>query len=210
MGMTEHRDLQSMSYLFHFSDGLTASGILLRSILQGSDSAPVAIVINDKGSRESTNTVLQHFSRGEQVLAVDLMFMGSAWDKQSPFLFAQMLDSIGDRPVGMEAAQLIRVIRWMQLKAGVSQVVLEANGIRSQMVALVAVALEPELFSRLIVQNGIRSFRYVLDKPVTFMEAPELFCLDLYRYFDIDSLQMLAQPATIQATHYLEIPDKRP
>ena len=208
--MTKHRGLQSISYLFQFDNGLSANGIWLRSILQSSDSAPVTIVLNDKGREASSEAVLQRFSRGEQVLALDLMFTGSAWKDEDPFLFVEMLDSLGDRPLGMQAAQLIRIARWAAKKAGVAKVRLEANGMRNQTAALVAAALEPNLFSELVVRDGLHSFNYVLEKPVTFVEAPELFCLDLYKDFDIDSLETLAAPTTIRASGFLELTETKP
>jgi hypothetical protein len=58
--------------------------------------------------------------------------------------------------------------------------------------ALVAAALEPEAFSALAVHDGIPSLQHVLDAPVMHTDAPELFCLDLYRRFDLDSLEALA------------------
>src|SRR5579863_3200908 len=88
IAMTKHRGLQSTSYLFQLNNGLSANGIWLRSIQQSSDNAPVTIVLNDKGREASAEAVLQRFSRGEQVLALDLMFMGSAWKNEYPFLFA--------------------------------------------------------------------------------------------------------------------------
>ena len=210
VAMTKHRDLQSISYLFQFNHSPSASGIWLRSILQSSDRSPVTIVLNDDGKEASAQTVLQSFSRGEQVLALDLMFMGSAWKDRDPFLFAQMLDSLGDRSLGMEAAQLIRIAQWAGQKANVNKVRLESSGIRSQAVVLVAAALEPRLFSELVVRDGIRSFSYVLEKPVTFEQAPELFCLDLYKDFDIDRLEALVGPAAVQASQYRELTGTKP
>jgi hypothetical protein len=32
----------------------------------------------------------------------------------------------------------------------------------------------------------MHSLAYVLDWPVHFVDAPELFCLDLYKEFDLD------------------------
>jgi hypothetical protein len=187
------------------NNGLSANGIWFRSILQSSDNAPTTIVLNDNGREAGADTAWQRFTLGEQVLALDLMFMGSAWKNQYPFLFAQMLDGLGDRPVGMEAAQLIRIARWAEQKTGDSKVRVEANGMRSQAVALVAAALEPDLFSEIEVQNGLHSFSYALEKPVEFDQAPELFCLDLYKDFDIDRLEALAAPATTRESHYLEL-----
>ena len=52
--------------------------------------------------------------RGEQVLAVDLVGMGDAAPDQPFDLIAEMLAATGERPLGMEAAQLIGVARWAQ------------------------------------------------------------------------------------------------
>jgi len=38
---------------------------------------------------------------------------------------------------------------------------------------------------------------YLLDAPVPYRSAPDLFCLDLYKYFDIDRLAMLAFPVKV-------------
>jgi dienelactone hydrolase len=210
VAMAKHRDLQSISYLFQLNNRLSASGIWLRSILQSSDTSPVTIVLNDNGKEASTQPVWQHFSRGEQVLALDPMFMGSAWKEKYPFLFAQMLDSLGDRPLGMEAAQLIRIAQWAEHKAHVDKVRLEVSGIRSQAVAVVAAALEPRLFSEVMVRDGMHSFSYVLEKPVTFEQAPELFCLDLYKNFDIDRLEAIAGPVAFKATEYRDVAATKP
>jgi hypothetical protein len=65
-------------------------------------------------------------------------------------------------------------------------------------VALVAAALEPSLFSEVVVRKGMPSLRYLVDKPVPFQEAADLFCLDLYKVTDVDRLTTLAAPTTIK------------
>jgi hypothetical protein len=205
---SKSKDVQSTSYLFQMSNKLSASGVWLRSILQSSDSAPVTVVLNDEGRQAGADAVSDRVNRGEQVLGLDLMFVGSSWKDTYPYLFAQMLDGIGDRPIGMEAAQLIRISRWARERAGVAQVRLEVDGIRSQAVALVAASLEPNLFSEIKVRRGMHSLSYLLDLPVTFEQAPDLFCLDLYKHFDVDSLEALAAPAKVTVSKYLEVPQK--
>jgi hypothetical protein len=136
------------------------------------------------------------------------MFTGTSWKDTQPFQFAQLLDGLGDRPIGMEAAQLSRITRWAKERAGVSNVRLEAGGIRNQLAALVAAALDPGLFSAVVVRNGMHSLSYVLELPVRFEQAPEIFCLDLYKEFDIDRLEALSAPIKVKVTKYLEIPKK--
>lgn len=205
---TKSKDVQTMSYVFQMSNGLSASGVWVRSILQSSDSAPVTLVLDDSGREAAAEAVSDRVNRGEQVLALDLMFTGSSWKDTQPFQFAQLLDGLGDRPLGMEAAQLSRITRWARERARVSSVRLEPGGIRAQVASLVAAALDPSLFSALVVRNGMHSLSYVLELPVHFEQAPELFCLDLYKDFDIDRLEALAAPAKVSVTKHLEIPKK--
>jgi len=37
-----------------------------------------------------------------------------------------------------------------------------------------------------------------LGAPVVFRSAPDVFCLDLYKEFDVDSITALAAPTVIQ------------
>jgi dienelactone hydrolase len=205
---TKSKDLQTTSYLFQLSNGLSASGVWLRSILQSSDSAPVTIVLDDNGREAAAAAVSDRVNRGEQVLALDLMFTASSWKDNPPFQFVQLLHGLGDRPLGMEAAQLSAIARWAKERAGVSSLRLEPGGIRTQVISLVAAALDPALFSALAVRSGMHSLSYVLQAPVQFEQAPELFCLDFYKEFDLDRLEALAAPAKVSVTRYLEIPNR--
>jgi dienelactone hydrolase len=205
---TKSKDLQTTSYLFQMSNGLSASGVWLRSILQSSDSAPVSIVLDDNGREAAAAAVSDRVNRGEQVLALDLMFTASSWKDNPPFQFVQLLHGLGDRPLGMEAAQLSAIARWAKERAGVSSVGLEPGGIRTQVISLVAAALDPALFSTLAVRSGMHSLSYVLELPVQFEQAPELFCLDFFKEFDVDRLEALAAPAKVSVTKYLEIPSR--
>jgi hypothetical protein len=48
-----------------------------------------------------------------------------------------------------------------------------------------------------------------LDLPVTFYQAPELFCLDLYKEFDLDQIAALAGQGKILQSDFLEIPARK-
>jgi hypothetical protein len=70
--------------------------------------------------------------------------------------------------------------------------------------ALVASALEPNLFSSVVVHEGMPSLGYLLEAPVNYWEAPELFCLDLYKQFDLDRLTALAAPTAVTVERYVK------
>ncbi len=178
-------------------NGLSASGVWLKGIVTP-EKAPVTIVLNDQGRKAAAADISDRVNRDEQVLALDLTFFGDAWKDNEPSSYAQILDGEGDRPLGMQAAQLLRIANWFRDRAGVQRVRLEARGIRTQSIGLVAAALQPDLFSEVIAHEGIPSLAFLLQKPVTFDEAPELFCLDLYKEFDLDRLAAIAAPTQVK------------
>jgi hypothetical protein len=190
---TKDQGLESKSYRFDLSDGLSATAVWVKAI-SSSGRAPIVILLNDQGRKNSLVELSDCVNRGEQVLALDLLFTGDA----SPgAVFAPVLASLGDRPVGIEAAQLVAIAGWLKRDFDAQQVRVIATGMRSQTISLITAALEPMLFRGISVSAGMRSFRELLDTPVPYAKAPELFCLDLYRYFDVDSLTNLAQPTKV-------------
>jgi hypothetical protein len=108
-----------------------------------------------------------------------------------------MIYTTGDRPLGIEAAHLIGIANWLKQR-GAASVRVEASGMRNQVVTMVAAALDPSMFSEVVVRNGIASLRYLIDKPVPYMEAPDLFCLDLYKVTDLDRLSELSAPTAVR------------
>jgi hypothetical protein len=203
-GSTKRKGLETLSYRFAFTNQLSATGIWLKAITSPA-TAPATIVIRDAGRKAAQAEVSDRVNRGEQVLALDLLFTG---DMQAPKVpgfhgFVQFLAAQGERPLGMEAAQLVAVTRWLQKASGRRAVRLESAGMRSQVIALVAAALAPDLFSEVVIREGMPSLRYLLDAPVGYQSAPDLFCLDLYKRFDLDLLAKLAAPARVmsQARH---------
>jgi len=139
---------------------------------------------------------------------MELLFIGNAWKDAEPYSYAQILGATGDRALGQQAAQLVGITHWMKERAGASRVRLEVTGIRDQVAALVAAALEPELFSEMVVHEGMSSLSYLLEAPVTFQEAPELFCLDFYRQFDLDRLAAMAPATKVTVERSLKPPAK--
>jgi dienelactone hydrolase len=205
---TKDKGVETLSYLFEMRNGLSANAVWLKGIASP-EPAPVSIILDDQGKQAAGAAVSDRVNRGEQVLALDLLF--NAWKPQpnvsetQPSEYAQILDGLGDRPLGIEAAQLIEIARWIKGRAGVGKLRLETTGMSSQVIATVAAALEPDLFSQVVVHAGLPSLRFLLDAPVTFQEAPDLFCLDLYKDFDLDRLAAIAAPARVTIEQYVEV-----
>jgi hypothetical protein len=79
----------------------------------------------------------------------------------------------------------------------VDELQLETFGLRSQVIGLAAMALQPGLFGEAVVWAGATSLGFLLDSPVSYQDAPDLFCLDLYKEFDLNGLAKLAAPTRV-------------
>jgi dienelactone hydrolase len=246
---TRSKGVESIGYRLEFVDGLSATAVWLKSTT-ASPHAPIAVLLDDSGRRSAPsppsdperqaayytspeNAVPWHINRGEQVLAVNLVFNGDAspdtpknepvhvpavyrellstpaqipnvisWLETRPpsALYGLLLSAAGDRPLGMQAAQLIAITQWLRNDGNSQSVSLETNGIRNQVTGLVAAALKPSTFTSLSVRGGMSTFEYLLDQRLKYQDAPALFCLDLFKDFDIPQLAALAEPTKVKQT----------
>jgi dienelactone hydrolase len=215
---TYHNQVESISYRFELSNGLGATGVWMKEVQSKTD-APLTIVLNDGGRQAAASErwdrvpeVGDRLARGQQVLALDLIFFGDSAPDVPMTQFTQMIAAEGERPLGLETAQLITLARWAKSHWSAQTLRVEATGIRSQVIALLSAALEPRLFWQVETWDGMRSLSYLLDEPVDYggyfgkaAAAPDLFCLDLYKDFDIDRIAMLASPTEVVQHHYLKV-----
>jgi len=197
MASTKRAGVETASYLIQMSDGLGVSAVWMKGMTSRA-AAPATILLHDGGRAQSAAAAVERVNRGEQVLAVDLAFLGQSWSERETRRLLQNITGLGERPVGLQAAELVAVARWLAARSGPASLRLETTGIRCQLVALVAAALEPRLFTEIAVRDGTTSLGHALEKPVEYMDAPELFCLDLYKEFDVSSLAALAAPTRVR------------
>ena len=181
--------LDTRSYRFDFSNGLSATGVMLGPVTEEPRSRPVTILLHDDGKATAAERAAERLNLGERVLAADLIFAGDVTlPGDRPERLVQILAAIGDRPLGIEAAQLLALQDWLG-----AQVRVETNGIRSQVVALAAAALSPGSFSEVVSREGLESLGAILEEPIRQLDAPELFCFGLLQHFELDRLAVLAR-----------------
>ena len=193
--------MESYSYRIHFSDGLVASALWGKGIATG-EGAPASILLLDEGKAKASQRASDRINRGEQVLAVDLILTGEAQPRRrnasDSHRYAQLLATVGDRPLGIRTSHLLALAKWLKDHRAAPEVRVEAQGFRSQVVALLGAALEPTAFSEVKVEMGMKSLSHLLAKPVRYSEAPELFCLGLFPEFDLERLISLAKPVPVE------------
>jgi hypothetical protein len=195
---TKRKGLETISYRFELDNGLSASALWLKA-MSAPERGSATIILNDAGRKAAAQEVCSRVNRGEEALALDLLFTGDMSMAKRPgnVGYMQCLSAMGERPLGIEASQLIAIAEWMKSLSPGRTIRLESTGMRSEMVALAAAALRPKLFSELIVSEAIPSLRRLLDAPVRYQQAPDLFCLDLLRSFDVPALAKMSAPTKI-------------
>ncbi len=209
---TDHSTVESISLRFALSNELSATGVWTKSIWTP-ENAPMVVMINDKGRPGVNDEVWDHapeaanlVQTGKQVLALSILFTGDANpSKEDVGSLGYMMTAVGAPPLGLEAAQLIAITQWARQRWHPSQVTLESDGYRMQLVSLVAGALQPRLFGSITIHHGVRSLADLLVESVKSNEVPDVFCLDLYKDFDLDMLKVMAAPAKVTETDYVEL-----
>ena len=194
---SKSKGLETVSYRIEFADGLSATAVWLRAI-STQQGARATIILNDKGKAASGAEVSDRVNRGENVFAIDLFLHGDAAPQKPPAShYAQMFSALGERPLGLQAAQLTALAGWIRQVSTAGEVRIETSGIRTEMAALTAAALSRGLFSEAVFRDARGSLRTLFDVPVDYTDAPEPFCLDLYKHFDVDVLRTAAQPTRV-------------
>jgi hypothetical protein len=149
------------------------------------------IIIGDKGRGKIHAPVRRHLDAGERVLAVDLLGFGEAVEGVNP-VELQMIATVGRRPLGIQAAQLLALAEWFGRES--SRPKLGAYGPRSSAIALVAAAVEPDAFATVDLHDSWPSLKEFIHANLELEDAPELGCFGLLKEFDIRQLNALATP----------------
>jgi dienelactone hydrolase len=213
---THQKDVESTAYRFHFSNGLSATGLLIRSVTAPED-APTTILFSDEGMPSTAVDVGNQVDRGRRVLVFEPIFFGQSSPVGGPGPdltgITQLVNSMGRRPLGLEAAQLVAVVQWLakdldhgsptpgspaaKANPPAKPVRIITTGPRSETVAIVAAALEPKMFSQMDARKAIPSLSEIFTRPITYFAAPDLMCLDLYKDFDFNTLSAMASSVKI-------------
>jgi hypothetical protein len=181
---THEKGIESRGYRFEFSNGLSATGVMLFSYQHPASAKSFVIVMADDGRKGLAVEAGNAVARGETVLVFNPIFTGDnipgAPEHSQLTNMAQMVNTVGERPLGLQAAQLIAVTRWMQLgefdgtstpgsiaahPTSTAKVRMETTGPRTQTIASVSAALKPELFSALDSHRSMTSLGEVFRTP---------------------------------------------
>jgi len=155
------------------------------------------LICGDEGRQATAATVASLLKEKVRVLAVDPFYFGECKIASRAYLFALMINTVGERPLGVQAGQLIAVAQWAR-DEWKSPVGLVCQGPRSSCISLVAAALEPDSIRSLQLQQPHDSLSILLTENVSFDAAPELFCAGLLATHDLPLVRQLLAPGVLK------------
>ncbi|MBM3811301.1 MAG: hypothetical protein FJW20_06660 [Acidimicrobiia bacterium] len=147
------------------------------------------LVIADGGRKAAP--VERLAAAGHRVVAIDPFYFGESQLGKRDFLFALLMASLGERPLGVQASQVMAAARWL------GKAELHAVGPRSSLIALVAAALEDKAITSVTLEQPFGSLKEILEKDLSAQQTPELFCFGLLESFDVPQLKALIAPRKV-------------
>lgn len=162
------------------------------------DAKSTALVVADDGraSPAAIAEIERLLAAGKRVVAVDPFYFGESKIDSHGYLFALLMATVGERPLGVQAAQVAAIARWTQETHSQAPTVV-AIGPRSSLFSLVAAALEPHAVSGLELHGSLGSLKEIIERNATVDQTPEAFCFGLLEQFDIRQLAALVAPRPV-------------
>ncbi len=187
-------------------DGLTAKTWRLRlnsewtvpatELVPDGNVKSTVILLADTGRGTAAETAQRLLQAGHRVLAIDPFYFGESTISKRDFLYGLLVASVGERSLGIQAAQVAAVGNWAKTEFN-TDLQIQAIGQRTSLIGLVTAALNPNLFKSAKLNDGMSSLKDVITQDLNVSQAPELFTFGLLEAIDIPGLRSLALPCEI-------------
>lgn len=156
-----------------------------------------AVLMADGGRDQLGETTAKLLVDRTRVVAMDPLYFGEASLGYRDFLLALLLSCVGERLLGIQAAQTAAVCRFLAQREG-QPVGLCALGERTGTIATITAALETNAVDALELQGALDSFKRLIERDVTLPKCPEAFCFGLLEHFDMPQLHALVAPRRLR------------
>jgi hypothetical protein len=155
------------------------------------------ILLADEGRGASAERAKALLEEGWRVLAVDPFYFGESKIKSHAALFAILVSSVGERPLGVQANQLHHIARWLKNEQKSKQVRVAAIGPRTSLLALAAAASD-EAIDGVELKGSLGSLKEVIERGGQVDQTPEQFCFGLLETADVAQLAGLVVPREVK------------
>ena len=167
--------------------------VLPARVVEGKRVERHVVLLADAGMAAQADRARALAADGARVLLLDPVLIGHARPPGILYQNAMLLAAVGERPLGLQTAQVAAVCRYFRRVFVADNVSLEAHGPRTALIARCVAACEGKrTIAELRTTGGARSLKEYLQPPASFGATPEAFCFGLLEYFDVPQLEELA------------------
>lgn len=156
------------------------------------------VIVADRGLAVARDIVAEVIGRGERAIVVDVLFTGECTPTdRGAWSFAEMIATVGRRPLGIQVSQLGAVVDWIQKTSRGQSLRMTTKGRVAGLAALVYAALNPGRANQLELREMEKSLKDLLAKKVRYDNAPSMFCFGLLEVADIPEMIEMATPVKV-------------
>ena len=160
--------------------------------LKRSGAKGTVLLVGDQGRAKLGERAAEFLKGGTNVVAFDPFYFGESAIQTHDHLFALLVAAVGERPLGIQASQMLSVAKWWKQANRGRGLAMHVEGERLAVAALVAAALEPGVFGSVNTPGAFESLHEVITQNWAVNQKPELFCFGLLAEFDLPQIRGLA------------------
>jgi len=157
------------------------------TVFQGSGEG-TGILLSDGGRRQLHDSVLGQMKSFHRVVAADVFGTG---ESSYPAKYQMTLAAHGERPLGIMVGQIMGLVDWSHSTLGGDPIHLSATGLSTSFASLCSAAIQPEYLDGLNLEGLHSSLKHLINIPVDYESAPQLFCFGLLESIDVRELLIL-------------------
>jgi hypothetical protein len=156
------------------------------------------LIIGDNGGcHVDEYQIKTALNESHNLVKVDIFGTG---ENQYAHSYQLCVESVGFRLLGIQVAQILSCAKEAISQTNVKKVNVVASGRMTKLAAIIAAALEPGLFADLSTYNqwewDINPLRLIIEKSMSYTDAPSLFCFGLLEVVNMSQLVALMDGVT--------------
>ncbi len=175
----------------HMDDEWTIPATLIRA----SKGSPIRVIVADGGRLSVVQLVEEYLSKGESVVVADVFGAG---ESSYIYEYQMLVDSVGERALGILAGQITATARWAASIDGKKKSKVTAVGPTTSFGALCGAASAPDVIDSLNIESIHSSLHLLIDTPVEHENGMPHFCFGLLKEFDVWDILSLIEEIQVE------------
>ncbi len=149
-------------------------------------------VVADSGYAAQAERIAKLAAEGQRVVCFDPALMGETNPPDALYKNAQLMATVGARPLGIQASQILAAIQLASGHLSVSDVKLVTIGPRSSLAALCATAVDgKQLIAEVETEDLPETLKAFFREGRKYDRTPEVYCFGLLEHFDVPQLRKM-------------------